>query len=91
MTWCGSHKTRPLRLNCAWPRRARLGAVAPAGTVAYSASFRTVPTVGGAHLVVPANGNAVTGDPSFHEARRLGLGPASAVAAWARGPTSCSP
>jgi len=175
MTWCGSHKTRPLRLTSAWPQRLLLGVVAVAGTVAYSASFRTVPTdpgdaasaaaasaawlapagaaVGaaagvswlafgatlllitggrpsplkwadaclrtmaagiavltfgtafnlgvaplwhgpqglplglllGVHLVLLANGNAVMGVAFFREARRLGLGPAAAVAAWACG------
>ncbi len=171
MTWCGSHKTRPLRLASAWPQRLLLGVVAVAGTVAYSASFRTVPTapgdaasaawlapagaaVGaaagvswlafgatlllitggrpsplkwadaclrtmaagivvltfgtafnlgvapllwhgrqglplglllGVHLVLLANGNAVMGVAFFREARRLGLGPAAAVAAWACG------
>src|SRR6186713_1166612 len=47
MTWCGSHKTRPLRLASAWPQRLLLSVVAVAGTVAYSASFRTVPTAPG--------------------------------------------
>lgn len=171
MTWCGSHKTRPLRLASAWPQRLLLGVVAVAGTVAYSASFRTVPTVPGdaasaawlapagaavgaaagaswlafgatlllitggrpsplkwadaclrtmaagiavltfgtafnlgvapllwhgphglplglllgVHLVLLGNGNAVMGVAFFREARRLGLGPAAAVAAWACG------
>src|SRR3954469_14938657 len=50
MTWCGSHKARPLRLPGAWPQRLLLGVVAVAGTVAYSASFRTVPTADAAWL-----------------------------------------
>jgi hypothetical protein len=161
-----------LRLPGAWPQRLLLGVVAVAGTVAYSASFRTVPTTGarwlapaglavgaaagvswlafgavlllltggrpsvlkwadaclrtmaagiavltfgtafnlgvaplwqasaghasagapsgpplglllGVHLVLLANGNVVMGVAFFREARRLGLGPAAAVAAWA--------
>jgi hypothetical protein len=39
-----------LRLPGAWPQRLLLAAFAVAGTVAYSASFRTVPTPGAAWL-----------------------------------------
>jgi hypothetical protein len=37
----------------------------------------------GVHLVLLANANAVMGVAFFREARRLGLGPAAAVTAWA--------
>jgi hypothetical protein len=36
----------------------------------------------GVHLVLLANGNVVRGVAFFREARRLGLGPAAAAAAW---------